>query len=162
MIKAIRTLREVRVGGEGASPGDREPSGSLEGIPSRIRCPPTLEPRLPRERLVVGRLRWRGEVRGMGRAGDAVVGAGTAPARSHPSMVRVAWDGRRDRRPELFGRVGPSPAVAGFAGSPEVINGASDLLVQVFGEAGRHVRAALGLSGLPRNALVETQMTVEI
>jgi enamine deaminase RidA (YjgF/YER057c/UK114 family) len=43
-----------------------------------------------------------------------------------------------------------------------VINGASDLLVQVFGEAGRHVRAALGLSGLPRNALVETQMTVEI
>ena len=53
-------------------------------------------------------------------------------------------------------------AVAGFAGSPEVINGASDLLVQVFGEAGRHVRAALGLSGLPRNALVETQMTVEI
>jgi enamine deaminase RidA (YjgF/YER057c/UK114 family) len=53
-------------------------------------------------------------------------------------------------------------AIAGFANSPEVINGASDLLVQVFGEAGRHVRAAIGVSALPRNALVEVQMTVEI
>jgi enamine deaminase RidA (YjgF/YER057c/UK114 family) len=53
-------------------------------------------------------------------------------------------------------------AVAGFAESPAVINGASDLLVQVFGEAGRHVRAAIGLSALPKNALVEVQMTVEI
>jgi len=53
-------------------------------------------------------------------------------------------------------------AVPGFADSPKVINGASDLLVQVFGDAGRHVRAALGVSALPRNALVEVQMTVEI
>jgi enamine deaminase RidA (YjgF/YER057c/UK114 family) len=53
-------------------------------------------------------------------------------------------------------------AVAGFADSPAVINGASDLLVQVFGEAGRHVRAAVGVSALPRNALVEIQMTVRI
>jgi enamine deaminase RidA (YjgF/YER057c/UK114 family) len=53
-------------------------------------------------------------------------------------------------------------AVAGFADSPAVINGASDLLVEVFGEAGRHVRAAIGVSALPRNALVEVQMTVEI
>jgi enamine deaminase RidA (YjgF/YER057c/UK114 family) len=53
-------------------------------------------------------------------------------------------------------------AVAGFADSPAVINGASDLLVQVFGEAGRHVRAAIGVSALPRNALVEVQIMVEI
>jgi enamine deaminase RidA (YjgF/YER057c/UK114 family) len=53
-------------------------------------------------------------------------------------------------------------AVPGFADSPAVINGASDLLVQVFGEAGRHVRAAVGVSALPRNALVEVQMTVRI
>ncbi len=51
-------------------------------------------------------------------------------------------------------------AVPGFADSPQVINGASDLLVAVFGEAGRHVRAAVGVSSLPRNALVEVQMTV--
>ncbi|MFY9691622.1 MAG: RidA family protein [Candidatus Acidiferrales bacterium] len=53
-------------------------------------------------------------------------------------------------------------AIAGFEDSPRVINGASDLLVEVFGEAGRHVRAALGVSALPRHALVELQMSVEI
>jgi enamine deaminase RidA (YjgF/YER057c/UK114 family) len=53
-------------------------------------------------------------------------------------------------------------AVPGFPDTPKVINGASDLLVEVFGEAGRHARAALGVSALPRNALVEVQMTVEV
>jgi enamine deaminase RidA (YjgF/YER057c/UK114 family) len=53
-------------------------------------------------------------------------------------------------------------AVAGFPDSPAVINGASDLLVAVFGEEGRHVRAAIGVSALPRNALVELQMIVAI
>lgn len=53
-------------------------------------------------------------------------------------------------------------AIAGFADSPRIINGASDLFVAVFGDAGRHVRAAIGVSALPRNALVELQMTVEI
>jgi len=53
-------------------------------------------------------------------------------------------------------------SVAGFEESPAVVNGASDLLVQVFGEAGKHVRAALGVSALPRNAIVEVQMTVRI
>jgi enamine deaminase RidA (YjgF/YER057c/UK114 family) len=53
-------------------------------------------------------------------------------------------------------------AVAGFQDSPKVINGASDLFIEIFGEAGRHVRAAIGVSALPRNALVELQMTVEI
>jgi enamine deaminase RidA (YjgF/YER057c/UK114 family) len=53
-------------------------------------------------------------------------------------------------------------AIAGFQDSPKVINGASDLLVQVFGDAGRHVRAAVGVSALPRHALVEVQMAVEV
>lgn len=53
-------------------------------------------------------------------------------------------------------------SVAGFEESPAVINGASDLLVQVFGEAGKHVRAAVGVSALPRNAIVEVQMTVKV
>ena len=52
-------------------------------------------------------------------------------------------------------------AIPGFPDSPKVINGASDLFVELFGEAGRHVRAAIGVSALPRNALVELQMTVE-
>jgi enamine deaminase RidA (YjgF/YER057c/UK114 family) len=53
-------------------------------------------------------------------------------------------------------------AAAGFADAPSVINGASDLFLSVFGEAGRHVRAAVGVIALPRRALVEIQMTVEI
>jgi enamine deaminase RidA (YjgF/YER057c/UK114 family) len=53
-------------------------------------------------------------------------------------------------------------AVPGFPDSPKVINGASDLFIDLFGDAGRHVRAAIGVSALPRNALVELQMTVEI
>ena len=53
-------------------------------------------------------------------------------------------------------------AVPGFPDSPRVINGASDLFVELFGDAGRHVRAAIGVPALPRNALVELQMTVEI
>jgi len=53
-------------------------------------------------------------------------------------------------------------AIAGFTDTPKVINGASDLFVEVFGETGRHVRAAIGVSALPRNALVELQMSVEV
>jgi len=53
-------------------------------------------------------------------------------------------------------------AVSGFEDSPAVINGASDLLVLVFGDAGKHVRAAVGVSALPKNAIVEIQMTVRI
>ena len=53
-------------------------------------------------------------------------------------------------------------AVAGFPDSPKVINGASDLFVEIFGDAGRHARTAIGVSALPRNALVEVQMTVEV
>jgi enamine deaminase RidA (YjgF/YER057c/UK114 family) len=53
-------------------------------------------------------------------------------------------------------------SVAGFAESPAVINGASDLFEKVFAGTPKHVRAAIGVSGLPRNALVELQMMVEI
>ncbi len=53
-------------------------------------------------------------------------------------------------------------SVAGFAESPAVINGASDLFERVFAGTPKHVRAAIGVSGLPRNALVELQMMVEI
>jgi enamine deaminase RidA (YjgF/YER057c/UK114 family) len=51
-------------------------------------------------------------------------------------------------------------AVAGFDQSPQVINGASDLFVKLYGDAGRHARAAVAVAGLPRNATVEIQVTV--
>jgi enamine deaminase RidA (YjgF/YER057c/UK114 family) len=70
--------------------------------------------------------------------------------------------GNLDAIAEIVSVNGYVNAVAGFEDSPAVINGASDLLVQIFGEAGKHVRAAVGVSALPRNAIVEIQMTVRI
>ncbi|NKB88561.1 MAG: RidA family protein [Acidobacteria bacterium] len=59
----------------------------------------------------------------------------------------------------VFGMVN---APAGFTQHPEVINGASDLLVEIFGERGKHARAAVGMVSLPRNLAVEIEMVVEI
>lgn len=53
-------------------------------------------------------------------------------------------------------------AVSGFSDSPAVINGASDLFVKVFGDTGRHARAAVAVAGLPRNSTVEIQVVVEV
>ncbi len=53
-------------------------------------------------------------------------------------------------------------AVDGFTESPAVINGASDLFVKIFGEAGRHARAAVAVNGLPRGTTVEIQVVVEL
>jgi hypothetical protein len=80
-----------------------------------------------------------------------------AAARGAAAASRLTQQGTQHPHGERLRQLRP-----GFADSPKVINGASDLLLAVFGEPGRHVRAAIGVSGLPRNALVELQMTVEI
>jgi len=49
-----------------------------------------------------------------------------------------------------------------FRDHPKVINGCSDLLVEVFGETGRHARSAVGVSGLPENISVEIEAIFEI
>jgi len=53
-------------------------------------------------------------------------------------------------------------AVSGFSDSPLVINGASDLFIEVFGEPGRHARAAVAVAGLPKNSTVEIQVVAEV
>jgi enamine deaminase RidA (YjgF/YER057c/UK114 family) len=53
-------------------------------------------------------------------------------------------------------------AVDGFTDSPAVINGASDLFLKVFGEAGKHARAAVATNGLPKGTTTEIQVTVEL
>ena len=50
----------------------------------------------------------------------------------------------------------------GFGGQPEVANGASELLVEVFGDAGRHARAAIGSVALPLGATVEVELVAAI
>jgi enamine deaminase RidA (YjgF/YER057c/UK114 family) len=49
-----------------------------------------------------------------------------------------------------------------FGEQPQVINGASDLLVAIFGESGRHARSAVGMQMLPMNIAVEIEMVVEL
>jgi len=60
---------------------------------------------------------------------------------------------------KLLGMVNCDPT---FMEHPRVIDGASDLLVEVFGERGRHARSAVGMNGLPFNIAVEIEMVVEI
>jgi enamine deaminase RidA (YjgF/YER057c/UK114 family) len=49
-----------------------------------------------------------------------------------------------------------------FTGHPAVVNGASDLLGEVFGDAGAHARSAVGVASLPRNSPVEVEIVVEV
>jgi enamine deaminase RidA (YjgF/YER057c/UK114 family) len=60
---------------------------------------------------------------------------------------------------KLLGMVNCAP---GFTETPTVINGCSDLLVDVFGDAGRHARSAVGMAELPFNIAVEVELVAEI
>lgn len=66
---------------------------------------------------------------------------------------------RVERIVKIFGMVN---AVPEFAGHPAVINGCSDLMVEVFGEAGRHARSAVGMGSLPGGITVEIEAVVAV
>jgi enamine deaminase RidA (YjgF/YER057c/UK114 family) len=58
--------------------------------------------------------------------------------------------------------VGFVASAAGFTDQPKVVNGASDLLVEVFGDIGKHARSAVGMAVLPMNAPVEVEAVIEV
>ncbi len=58
--------------------------------------------------------------------------------------------------------VGYVASAEGFTGQPRVVNGASEFLGRVFGEAGQHARSAVGVAELPMNSPVEVELTVEL
>jgi len=66
---------------------------------------------------------------------------------------------RVERILKVFGMVNVAP---GFNQTPAVIDGCSDLLVEVFGEAGRHTRSAVGLAELPFDIAVEIELTARL
>lgn len=70
--------------------------------------------------------------------------------------------GSLDRISRIVKVVGHVASAEGFIQQPQVLNGASDLLVAVFGEAGRHARVAVGAAELPRRAPVEIEMILSI
>ena len=96
---------------------------------------------------------------------DVSVEDGYAAARetalSLLSTVQAAL-GSLDRVVRVVKVLGMVNATAEFAGHPAVINGASDLLVAVFGDRGRHARSAIGVSSLPAGAAVEIELILEV
>ena len=76
--------------------------------------------------------------------------------------AKTACEGDLDRVVRVVKLTGFVAANAHFTDHPKVINGASDLMVEVFGEAGRHARVAVGAPSLPRGVPVEVDAIFEV
>ena len=78
------------------------------------------------------------------------------------AQMRAACDGDLDRMVRVVKLGGFVQAGPDFFDIPSVVNGCSDVMVEAFGEAGRHARSAVGVYRLPRNFAVEVDAVVEI
>ena len=111
--------------------------------------------------LVSGPLGWRGKL-----GGPVAQEAGVAAARQGLLNVlahlTVAWEGDLDRVARVVRLGGFVACTPEFSAHPAVMNGASDLAVEIFGEAGRHARATVGVPSLPMDAPVEIEGMFEI
>ena len=102
-----------------------------------------------------------------GRLGaDMDAAQGAAAARrcglSILAQLRAALGGDLDRVVRAVKLTGFVNSTADFTDQPKVINGCSDLMVEVFGDAGRHARSAVGVYKLPLNFAVEVDAVVEV
>ena len=108
-----------------------------------------------------------GKMQYVGKVGDAVsIEDGAAAARlcalNIIAQVKAACGGDLDRVVRILKLNGFVNAPGDFGDQPAVINGASNLIVEVFGDAGMHARSAVGMGSLPFNAAVEIDALVEI
>ncbi len=78
------------------------------------------------------------------------------------AAMRDALDGDLDRVTDIVKVLGMVNAASDFEDHPKVINGCSDLFVEVFGECGRHARSAVGMSSLPGGIPVEIEVIVAV
>jgi enamine deaminase RidA (YjgF/YER057c/UK114 family) len=76
------------------------------------------------------------------------------------TKIRTAL-GSLDRVKRVVKVLGMVNSAEGFGDQPLVVNGFSDLMVEVFGEAGKHARSAVGMAGLPGNSPIEVEMILE-
>jgi enamine deaminase RidA (YjgF/YER057c/UK114 family) len=100
-----------------------------------------------------------------GRLGDDVsVEAGQAAARASALMIVAQLDaaGLLEKVERIVKLGAFINCTADFTDQPEVANGASDLMEQVFGDAGKHARAAVGVPALPRGAAVEVDAVIAL
>jgi len=110
---------------------------------------------------------WNGERRFVGKLGrDFGVPEGQQAARlcalNLLAHLRVAVDGDLDRVARAVRLAGYINSTPDFVGQSQVMNGASDLFVEVLGEAGRHARMAVGVSALPYDVAVEVEGIFEV
>lgn len=107
-----------------------------------------------------------GELRFPGKVGDSVTLEQAQEAARICTLNLLAAikanAGSLDRVAQVISIRGYVACGPDFADQPAVINGASDLLVQVFGDLGRHARAAVGVSALPKGAAVEIEAVVQL
>jgi enamine deaminase RidA (YjgF/YER057c/UK114 family) len=78
------------------------------------------------------------------------------------AAIRDALDGELDRVEDVVKVLGMVNAAPDFEDHPKVVNGCSDLFVEVFGERGRHARSAVGMSSLPGGIPVEIEVIVAV
>jgi len=78
------------------------------------------------------------------------------------AQLKAACGGDLDKVRRIVKLVGFVNGVPGFGDQPKVINGASDLMVAVFGDAGKHARSAVGAGSLPINLSVEIEAIAEV
>ena len=110
---------------------------------------------------------WNGELRFIGKLGAAIsIADGREAARlcalNILAHLRAACGGDLDRVCRVLRLGGFVNCTPEFTDMPQVVNGASDLMVAVFGDLGRHARAAVGMSSLPGGVAVEVEATFEI
>ena len=113
--------------------------------------------------MVDGTLRATGKVGYGDGLVDPVLAADLARTAALNALAAVAEQaGSLDRVRRIVKLVGFVASDPTFTGQPQVVNGASELLGQVFGEAGVHARSAVGVSVLPLDAPVEIELIVEL
>ena len=110
---------------------------------------------------------WNGERRFVGKVGAEIsLEQGKEAARlcalNLIAQTRRFLEGDLDRVVRVVRLGGFVNAVPTFTEQPQVVNGASDLMVEIFGDAGRHARTAVGVGSLPGNVAVEVDCVMEI
>ena len=122
-------------------------SGNLVHVSGQISAGP--------DGMITGKL-------GAGTTVEAGAAAARACAISLLAQVRAACDGDIERLTRVVKLVGFVNSTADFTDQPKVINGASDFLVEVLGDAGRHARSAVSAASLPFGVAVEIEGIFEI
>jgi len=110
---------------------------------------------------------WNGELRFVGKVGrEFTLEEGQAAARLSTlnvlAQARAALDGDLDRIARVINLKGYVNAVPDFTAISAVVNGASELMIDVFGEAGQHTRTALGVSVMPFDVATEVEAIFEL